>query len=158
MGEHFSYRKITSDEFFKLKPLFPDTEEMWQKYSAIRLKLFEEKETDIYVIEHGGEFIGEVSVNYSSHTLPAETVPNVRAYFEAFRVSDKHQNKGLGQKLMGFAIEDLKKKGYSEFTIGVEEDNEVAKHIYFKLGFTEVVGYGHGNEFDPCDYTLYLKK
>lgn len=158
MREQFFYRKITSDEFFNLKPLFPDTDEMWKKYSTKRLKQFEEKETDIYVIEHDGEFIGEVSVNYASHTLPSETVPKVRAYFEAFRVSDEFQNKGLGQGLMGFAIDDLRKRGYSEFTIGVEEDNEIAKHIYFKLGFTEAVGYGRGDEFDPCDYTLYLKK
>ena len=25
--------------------------------------------------------------------------------------------------------------GYTEIIIGVEEDNEVAKHIYFKFGF-----------------------
>ena len=158
MTAQFSYRKINSEEFIKLKPLFPDTEEMWQKYSAQQLKLFEEKKIDKYVIEFDSKFIGEVTAYYVSHTLPAETIPNVRAYFEAFRVCDEHQNKGLGQGLMEFAIDDLKKRGYSEFTIGVEEDNKIAKHIYFKLGFTEVVGYGHGNEFDPCDYTLYLKR
>ena len=158
MKTQFIYKKITSNEFSKLKPLFPDTEEKWQKYRDQRLKQFEEKDIDVYVIENDGEFIGEVTAIYSNHTLPAETIPNVRAYFEAFRVSEEHQNKGLGQGLMAYAIDDLKKRGYSEFTIGVEEDNEVAKHIYFKLGFTEIVGYGHGNEFDPCYYTLYLKR
>ena len=47
---------------------------------------------------------------------------------------------------------------YKEFTIGVEEDNEKAKHIYFKYGFTEAIDYGKGDEFDPTEYTLYLKK
>lgn len=158
MTAQYSYRKITSDEFSKLKPLFPDTEEKWQKYSDQQLKQFEERDIDVYAIEHGGEFIGEITAIYSNHTLPTETIPYIRAYFEAFRVREEYQNKGLGQGLMEYAIDDLKKRGYSEFTIGVEEDNEVAKHIYFKLGFTEVVGHGHGNEFDPCDYTLYLKK
>ncbi len=158
MKTQYTYKKIASDEFGKLKPLFPDTEEKWQKYSNQRLKQFEEKDIDVYTIEHDGSFIGEVTAIYSNHTLPTETIPNVRAYFEAFRVSEEHQNKGLGQGLMKYAINDLKKRGYSEFTIGVEEDNEVAKHIYFKLGFTEEIDRGHGNEFDPCDYTLYLKR
>lgn len=47
--------------------------------------------------------------------------------------------------------------GYTEFTIGVENDNEIAKHIYFKLGFTNAIDKGHGDEFDPSEYTLYLK-
>ena len=47
--------------------------------------------------------------------------------------------------------------GYTEFTIGVEENNIVAKHIYSKLGFNQVIDKGKGNEFDPTEYTLYLK-
>ena len=58
---------------------------------------------------------------------------------------------------MRFALDDLAKRGYTQFTIGVEEDNEVAKHIYFKLGFTEEIDHGYGDEFDSTDYTLYLK-
>ena len=41
--------------------------------------------------------------------------------------------------------------------IGIEEDNEVAKHIYFKFGFNKAIDKGHGDEFDPSEYTLYLK-
>ena len=52
---------------------------------------------------------------------------------------------------------DLEKKGITEFTIGVEDDNEVAKYIYFKYGFTEEIDHGEGDEFDPTDYTLYMK-
>ena len=39
----------------------------------------------------------------------------------------------------------------------VLETNEIAKHIYFKNGFTEAIEKGHGDEFDPTDYTLYMK-
>ena len=76
----------------------------------------------------------------------------------AFRLDKKFQGKGLGQKLIKYAITDLESKGYTEFTIGVEDDNEIAKHIYFKLGFNEEIDKGRGDEFDPTDYTLYLKK
>ena len=46
---------------------------------------------------------------------------------------------------------------YTEITTGVEEDNEVAKHIYFKFGFNKAIDKGHGDEFDSSEYTLYLK-
>lgn len=158
MKTEYIFKKISSDEFNKLKPLFPDTEEKWIKYKNQRLKQFEEKDIDVYAIEHCSEFIGEVTAIYSNHSLPTETIPHIRAYFEAFRVDGRYHNKGLGQGLMKFALDDLKKQGYSEFTIGVEEDNAAAKHIYEKLGFTEAIDYGHGDEYDVSDYTLYLRK
>ena len=64
-----------------------------------------------------------------------ETIPNIRVYFEAFRIDKRYQGKGLGQKLIRYTINDLAKKGYVEFTIGVEDGNEIAKHIYLKLGY-----------------------
>ena len=151
-------RNILKEEFIKLKDLFPGKEELWIKYSKQRLKLFDNKEIDIYVIEDNNDFIGEITVNYISHYLKSETMPNMRVYFEAFRIDKKYQAKGLGQKLIEYTINDLKEKGFEEFTIGVEEDNEKAKHIYFKYGFTEPIDYGKGDEFDTSEYTLYLKK
>ena len=151
-------RKILREEFIKLKELFPGNEELWTKYSNQRLKQLSDKEIDIYVIEYEGEFIGELTVNYISHELKYETIPNIRVYLEAFRIDKKYQGKGLGQKLIEYTINDLKENGFKEFTIGVEEDNEKAKHIYFKYGFTKPIDYGKGDEFDPTEYTLYLKR
>ena len=151
-------RKILKEEFIKLKEMFPGKEELWKKYREQRLKQFDNKEIDIYVIADDEKFIGELTVNYISHDLLTETIPNIRVYFEAFRIDKRYQGNGLGQKLMEYTINDLKEKGFNEFTIGVEEDNEKAKHIYFKYGFTKAIDYGKGDEFDPTDYTLYLKK
>jgi len=151
------FRKIEKEEFDKLKRLFPSNDEMWIKYRERRLELFEKQEIDVFVIENDGEFIGEITVNYKSHQLQFETIPNIRVYLEAFRVGKKYQGQGLGQKLVNYCIDYLNDKGYTEFTIGVEDDNEIAKHIYFKYGFTEAIDKGHGDEFDPCEYTLYLK-
>ena len=153
-----NYKKIKKEEFEKLKKLFPDNEEIWQKYRIKRLQQFANKETDIFVIENNKEFIGEITINYINHNLQTETIPNKRVYMEAFRVDKNYQGKGLGQKLINYAINNLIQDGYTEFTIGVEEDNQIAKHIYFKLGFTEAIDKGHGDEFDPCEYTLYLKR
>lgn len=75
-------RKILKEEFIKLKELFPGNEELWIKYSKQRLKQFDNKEIDVYVIEDTNEFIGELTVNYISRDLLAETIPNIRVYFE----------------------------------------------------------------------------
>ena len=151
-------RKILKEEFVKLKEMFPGNEDLWIKYKNQRLKEFENNEIDVYVIEENEKFIGEITVNYINHDLETETIPNIRVYFEAYRINENYQGKGLGQKLMEYVINDLKQKGYKEFTIGVEDDNEKAKHIYYKYGFTKVIDYGKGDEFDPTEYTLYLKK
>lgn len=154
---NYIFRKITKDEFDKLHDLFPDNEQMWSKYRDMRLKEFEKKEINVYVIEQDNAFIGELSINYVSHDLDSETIPNRRVYLQAFRLDKKCQGLGLGQKLIQFVLSDLESQGYTEFTIGVEDDNERAKHIYFKFGFTEAIDKGYGDEFDPSDYTLYLR-
>ena len=150
-------RNTTIEEFEKLKRLFPNNEDMWIKYKKKRLEQFEKQELDVFIIEEDEKAIGEITVNYRNNTLETETILNRRVYLEAFRVDKKYQGQGLGQKLINYCIEYLKNIGYTEFTIGVEDDNEIAKHIYFKLGFNKAIDKGHGYEFDPSEYTLYLK-
>lgn len=154
---NYVYRKITRDKFDRLHDLFPDDEQMWLKYRDMMLKEFDKKEMEVYVIEQRNTFIGEVTIRYASHALASETIPNRRVYLQAFRVDKKYQGSGLGQRLIQFALSDLERQGYTEFTVGVEEDNKRAKHIYFKFGFTEAIDRGYGDEFDPSDYTLYMR-
>ena len=151
------FEKIEMQEFEKLKDLFPDNEKMWNKYKNKRFEQFEKKEIDVFIIKDNEKFIGEIPVNYKSHELKTETIPNKRVYLEAFRVDKKYRGQGLGQKLVNYCIDYLIGMGYTEFTIGVEDNNEIAKHIYFKLGFTNAIDKGYGDEFDPSEYTLYLK-
>lgn len=157
MNNNYIFKKITKDEFEKLYNLFPDNDEMWLKYKDMRFREFDNKEIDVYVIELDNSFIGELTINYVSHDLESETIPNQRVYLQAFRLDKKYQGLGLGQKLIQYTLSDLEKQGFTEFTIGVEENNELAKHIYFKFGFTEAIDKGYGDEFDPTDYTLYMR-
>ena len=124
----------------------------------MRQREFDYHETDVYVVELNDFFIGELTVSYISHDLKEEAIPNQRVYLQAFRLDQKYQGFGLGQKLIQFVLSDLEKQGYSEFTIGVEEQNEVARHIYFKHGFTVPIAQGRGDEFDSSRYTLYLRR
>ena len=153
----FNFRKLRKEEFDKLRHSFNDTDELWDKYKEMRMKQYEENDVDVYIVELNNQVVGEVTINYSSHDLPTEAIPNQRVYVQAFRIEPAYQGYGLGQKLMDYTLLDLEKKGITEFTIGVEDDNEVAKHIYFKYGFTEEIDHGKGDIFDPTDYTLYMK-
>lgn len=155
---NYVFRKIKKDEFDSLHDLFPDNEQMWLKYRDIRWKEFDDREIDVYVIESDDIFIGELTIHYRSHDLASETIPGQRVYLQAFRLDKKYQGFGLGKKLIQNALTDLEQQGYTEFTIGVEEANDRAKHIYFKFGFTEAIDKGYGDEFDPSDYTLYLRR
>ena len=153
----FHFRKLKKEEFDRLRHSFNDTNELWDKYKKMRMKQYDENDVDTYIVELGDLVVGEVTINYSSHDLATEAIPNQRVYVQAFRIEPSYQGYGLGQRLMDYTLSDLENKGITEFTIGVEDDNEVAKHIYFKYGFTEEIDHGKGDEFDPTDYTLYMK-
>lgn len=158
MEQDIKFRMISQDEFDSLKKLFPGDEETWKKYRAKCRNLLVNREMDIFVIETGTGMIGELTVNYTSHELQTETIPGRRVYLAAYRLEKEYQGKGIGQKLFDYVLKVMQARGYTEFTIGVEEDNEVAKHIYFKYGFVEPIDHGYGDEFDPSEYTLYLKR
>lgn len=149
---------IEKNQFDKLKNMFPGTEQMWNKYKKMRISQLDKNEIEIFAIEENDQYIGELTVNYKSNQLESETIPNIRVYFEAFRIDKAYRRQGLGQWLINYSINYLKNKGYTEFTVGVEETNEIAKYIYFKFGFDKEIDRGHGDEFDPTEYILYLKK
>lgn len=108
----------------------------------------------------GQELLGEVHVGYCS-TDEAEALPGKRAYLFAYRIKKGHHNKGLGTFLLRRVLCELEAQGYEEFTIGVEDDNESAKHIYHKLGFREVIGRRVGQDDEesaPYEYNLLLRR
>ena len=110
---------------------------------------------DIFGLFQENRLIGEIHAAYV-HDDERFAVRNKRAYLFAFRVHKDFQGKGYGQLLMNEVISMLAKKGYSEFTIGVEDDNETAMHIYSKLGFTQLIGrMCEEYQGDSYEYGLY---
>lgn len=130
------YRKINLEELDKLKNLYK-----YENFEEFKKQIIDEISNgikDIYVIAENENLIGEVTVTYKSD-IPNETIPNIRVYLSAFRVHNDYQGQGLGQKLLKYVISELENKGITEFTVGVEDDNENAKHIYEKFDFTEII-------------------
>lgn len=61
------------------------------------------------------------------------------AYLTAFRTNKEYENKGYFSKLYKYMEEDLKKRGFTTLTLGVEPQETRNIQIYFKWGFTNYI-------------------
>ncbi|MDR3149973.1 MAG: GNAT family N-acetyltransferase [Oscillospiraceae bacterium] len=124
-----------------------------------RRKMIESGEGDIFTFEDNGRMIAEISVNYYYAGGDADfAVSGKRACLSALRVLPEYQGRGLAQSLITSILDVLREKGYTEATIGVEDDNTVARHIYSKLGFTTFIKRcSETFQVDSFDFNLYLK-
>jgi len=73
-------------------------------------------------------------VQNSSGLVGSHTV-----YLSAFRTNDKFQGKGYFSKLFHFMIDDLRHRGFTKATLGVEPSEEKNKGIYTHYEFTEYI-------------------
>ena len=150
------YRKISLEELDKLKNLY--AYENFEEFKKLIINDISNGIRNIFVIEENKNLIGEITVTYKSDS-PNETIKNIRVYLGAFRIHKAYQNKGLGQRLLKYVIEEIEKEGITEFTVGVEDDNENAKHIYEKFDFTEIIDRGEETvKGRTYQYNLLLRK
>ena len=148
-------KTLTSNELYLLKDLFcyNDPEEMIQSNS----QKIKNGEIDIFSLFSDNRLIGELRVMYSN---PDERFAQKgkRAYLYAFRIHENHQGKGLGKHLLKYVVDSLSQYGYTEFTVGVEDDNERAKHIYNSFGFNKIIArIQEEYQGEKYEYNLYLK-
>lgn len=59
------------------------------------------------------------------------------AYISMLVVSEKYKHKGVGTFAVGFAIDYLKSKGFTQIGLHTTEDNIIAVNLYCKFGFTK---------------------
>lgn len=107
---------------------------------------------DVYILELDDKIIGEITVHYGEKS-PLETISGKRVYFSAFRILPQYRGNGFGKLFLNEVMSCLRNEGYSEFTIGVEESNEKAAHIYNILGFNKVIA--HLSEIYEGDFYEY---
>lgn len=113
---------------------------------------------DIFVLYDRGVLIGELRARYESDDAN-DTIRGKRAYLYAFRIRAGFQNRGYGTYLLKTVLSVLERNGYDEFTVGVEDDNERALHIYQKLGFHEfLLRKREEYQGDSYEYNLYRMK
>lgn len=113
---------------------------------------------DIFVLYDKDVLLGELHVMYANDD-ECYAMRGKRAYLFAFRVREEFRNKGYGTYLLKSVLGILKEDGYCEFTVGVEDDNLRAIHMYQALGFTEfVLRKQEEYQGDAYEYNLYLKR
>ena len=62
-----------------------------------------------------------------------DLIDDKTAYLSAFRTNKEYRNQGFFSKLFNFMIEDLIRRGYTQFTLGVEKDDYLTPDtIYIK--------------------------
>ncbi len=154
--KNIAIRKLTTDELPILTTLhnYENVADMLESNKR-RIK---NGEIDIFCLFNGEKLIGELRVMYR-HEDCLFTIDGKRVYLYAFRIHKDFQGLGFGKWLMNYVIDILKNEGYTEFTIGVEDDNYTAKYIYQSFGFTELLA-RQKEEYqgDSYEYNLYLKR
>lgn len=148
-------KRLSSNELDLLGELFDynDISEMMTSNSH----RIENGEIDIFGLFIDSGIVGEIRVMYKNEDA-LFAIKGKRAYLYAFRILDNFQGKGYGKYLLEQVIGQLVKNGYSEFTVGVEDNNEVARHIYESLGFNELIARKQEEyQGDKYEYNLYLK-
>lgn len=149
-------RKITVSELQRLTELFDynDIDGMLAENTS----LIQNGSGDIFILLDDEKLLGELHVKYESCDR-LEAVKGVRAYLYAYRIHKNFQGMGLGKLLMKTVLDTLATEGYSEFTIGVEDDNDRALHIYKKFGFSKEIARKYEEyQGDGYEYGLYLKR
>lgn len=113
---------------------------------------------DIFALSDRDMLIGELRVMYEGEDANY-AVRGRRAYLYAFRIREGFRGKGYGTHLLRTVLSLLKEAGYSEFTVGVEDDNAGAIRMYRAFGFTELL-LRRREEYqgDSYEYNLYLKR
>lgn len=113
---------------------------------------------DIFVLYDNDALVGELRAKYECDDENF-AVKGRRAYLYAFRIRENLRGMGYGTYLLKNVLSILQKDGYSEFTVGVEDDNHIAAHMYEAMGFDELL-LRKMEEYqgDSYEYNLYLKK
>lgn len=100
-----------------------------------------------YRISYYGYLDGLIITEATAIISPLDTaisnseklISNDMAYLTGFRTDSKYQNQGYFSKLYKFMEEDLKNRGFTKLSLGVEPQEVKNMMIYFKYGFTNYI-------------------
>ena len=125
------YRIATKEEVAKQFDYLISIHEdkaLWTKFKNGHLRELDENKAIPY---YG--FIGDDCI-CEAYAIKNEDNPN-RVYLKAFRTRKEYQNQGNFSGLFHFMINDLRKRGYTEATVGVESTDTVNKSRYSHYDF-----------------------
>ncbi len=128
--------------------LKPITKHNWEE--AIQLKVKEEQKnfvvSNLYSIAEvqfldqftaSGIYAGEQIVGFAMYGIDPD---DNNYWIYRLMIDDLHQGKGYGTAAVLLVVEEIKRKntnGIPTIMIGYNQDNEGARAVYMKAGFTE---------------------
>ena len=138
--------------------------ENWIVWKEQNIKNYQNGKIIPYYGILGGQIICETTAVLTSDIVQNsdKLVDDTTAYLTAFRTNKEYEGKGYFSKLYKFMEEDLKNKGYTLLTLGVEPKEIRNKKIYNHYGFVEYIKnakevYPDGAEIDVEYYGKRLK-
>jgi len=103
-----------------------------------------------FVYVENGNFIGD-GVLILDNGDRDYTIPDKRVCIQRMAVKKERRNQGIGGIILDFLIDEAKRMGYKEITLGVNKSNTAARYLYEKKRFDTVL-------FDGADeYGEYVK-
>jgi ribosomal protein S18 acetylase RimI-like enzyme len=102
---------------------FPDNPPHNEPSRVIDAKL--EVDDQIFVADDQGKIVGACMVGYDGH----------RGWLYSVAVSPDHRRRGIGQKLVGGAMEALKSVGCIKVNLQIRASNHEVRAFYESLGF-----------------------
>lgn len=154
--KEISIKELKKDELplLLLVHNYEDTTEMLCHNSS----LIDTGAASFYALFFRETIVGELRVKYADKD-PAFALRGKRVYLYALRIHKNYRRMGLATHLVKSVVDLLSGQGYTEITIGVEDDNTVAHHIYESLGFnTFIKRVIEEYQGDKYEYNLYLRK
>jgi len=117
-------------------PLGRTREEFRERLPAGYYAAFERIDADprveLVVAELDGEIVGTLQLMFLPHLTHGG---GMRAQVEAVRVDSRYRNRGLGQELMGWAIERAREEGCTLMQLTTNIARKDAHRFYQRLGF-----------------------
>lgn len=115
-------------------------------------------EFSIFLLLENSDLIGELHVTWRSDD-PRFAIAGQRAYLSAFRVRKGKQGVGYGSFLLDGVISIIDQGMYQEITVGVEDDNPRARHMYETRGFTDrIARCRESYQGDSYEFDLLMRK
>ena len=146
--EKYICKKATRDEVIKRWNYLIEVHlgnNSWIVFKQNTLKAFNEGS----MIPYYGILDGNIICEATAYVKPSAFEGDIEdssglynetmAYLAAFRTDKQYEGQGYFSKLYNFVEDDLKEKGYTEFSLGVGPEAVRNIEIYFHLGFREYI-------------------
>lgn len=114
--------------FTQERELSPDA---GKQQRALELILSDPSRARIYVARKGGAVVAMAALHFTTSTAEGGRV----AGLEDCVVHPEHRGKGIGEKLLGYVLEQAKAEGALRVMLLTDGDNARAQALYRKLGF-----------------------